>query len=497
MNLRGEFSQRRQFNAIVLPSKLRIENQVLDAQPLALRLFDGTATLRGHADFNDPENATLRFAVNARGLKWGGADTTAEVTGAGGARHPGDYRRRRPWHRRHAAGLGRDRQGHAHPRRRTRAGAVRRARQRFAHDAEDAACADAERRTRCTAATSPGLPALSWNLDATLAGFDPGYFAPDWKGALRGKFTTRGETRDDGGLDIAVDAPHVDGRLRGRPLNGRGHFVMHAAANAQAQDAFEGEVAMTLGGSRIDAKGKVTDTLDVDASFAPLQLNDLLPDGAGTLRGKLKLSGARNAPNIDADLIGSGLSYAGYRADTISAHGRLPWRAGAQGAIAIRASGLDIGTPIEALTLDARGAVENLQLSGEARGEIGTLAFNGHASKRGSTWQGALASLRLAPVKGAQWQLQQAAQFRWDRPRWRLVERLPGVQRRRLAVREWGLAAPWTGRACRRAAAHAGAAVPARARGQAAMAAARRHRAHGRGATGRQQLARAGARHLR
>ncbi|HJW46341.1 MAG TPA: translocation/assembly module TamB domain-containing protein, partial [Lysobacter sp.] len=163
-----------------------------------------------------------------------------------------------------------------------------------------------------------------------------------------------------------------------------------------------------------DAKGKVTNTLDVDASFAPLQLNDLLPDGAGTLRGKLKLTGARNAPDIDADLTGSGLSYAGYRADTISAHGRLPWRAGAQGAIAIRVSGLDIGTPIETLTLDARGAMENLQLNGEARGEIGTLAFNGHASKRGSTWQGALASLQLAPVRGAQWRLQQAAQFRWD-----------------------------------------------------------------------------------
>jgi translocation and assembly module TamB len=61
-------------------------------------------------------------------------------------------------------------------------------------------------------------------------------------------------------------------------------------APAQArQDAYEGDVALTLGGSRIDAKGKVTNTLDVDAKFEPLQLNDLLPDGAGTLRGTLRL----------------------------------------------------------------------------------------------------------------------------------------------------------------------------------------------------------------
>jgi translocation and assembly module TamB len=188
---------------------------------------------------------------------------------------------------------------------------------------------------------------------------------------------------------------------------------MRGAPAQGGPDAYEGEVALTLGGSRIDAKGKVTNTLDIDATFAPLQLNDLLPDGAGTLRGTLKLTGARTAPNIDGDLVGSGLSYAGYRAESVSLRGRLPWRGGG-GELAIRAQGLDVGTPIETLSLDARGAVENLQLQGEARGELGTLTLDGNASKRGNTWQGALASLRLVPVKGAQWQLQQAAAFRWD-----------------------------------------------------------------------------------
>ncbi|HEV8694320.1 MAG TPA: translocation/assembly module TamB domain-containing protein, partial [Lysobacter sp.] len=416
MNLRGEFTQG-DFSATVLPSKLRIENQILDAQPLALRVFDGTATLRGHADFNDPENATLRFAVNARGLKWGGAEKTPKSPAQAANDTPAIIADA-------DLGLAGTLQNWAAIGKATLTRDGERALVQFDGRGNDSRMTLKTLRAQMPTGELDArgdvawAPALGWHLEATLAGFDPGYFAPDWKGALRGTFTTRGETRRDGGLDIVVDAPRLEGRLRGRPLQGRGRFVMHGAATlqsttAQSQDAYEGEVALTLGGSRIDAKGKVTSTLDVDANFAPLQLNDLLPDGAGTLRGKLKLTGARNAPNIDADLTGSGLSYAGYHAETLSAHGRLPWQTGT-GAIAVHATGLEVGIPIEALTLDARGAMENLQLNGEARGDIGTLTLAGHAAKRANTWQGALASLQLVPAKGAHWQLQQAAQFRWD-----------------------------------------------------------------------------------
>ena len=415
MKLQGEVTQG-DFRATVLPSQLRIEHQVLDAKPLALRVFDGTATLRGHADFNDPENATLRFAVNARGLTWGGAKRTPKTPQQAANDTPAiqaDADLGIAGTLQHWAAIGNATL--------TREG--EHAQVRFDGRGNDARMTlktlHAQMPTGALDATGDveWKPVLGWNLNATLAGFDPGYFAPDWKGALRGRFSTRGTTRGDGGLDIAVDAPQLDGRLRGRPLQGRGRFLMRGAATPQAQDAYEGEVAFVLGGSRVEAKGRVTNTLDINAKFQPLELNDLLPDGAGTLQGTLKLTGARNAPDLDAYLNGSGLRYATYRAESLSLHGRLPWRgngAAANGALAIRVIGLDVGTPIEALTLDARGAVENLQLQGEARGELGTLALQGHVAKHGNTWQGALASLQLAPAKGAHWQLQQAAQFHWD-----------------------------------------------------------------------------------
>ncbi len=390
----------------ILPSKLRVADQVLDVQPLALQLLDGKATLRGRADFNHPGNAAFRLAVNARGLRWGGSartPTQAATPSIGANADFGIAGTLKAWAAIGAATLTRD--GEA-------------ADLRFDGRGND------ERMTlRTFRATMPTgtldatgevawSPTLQWNLDATLAGFDPGYFAAGWDGAVNGKLTTTGSARpaagagsDGGGFDADLAVTDLGGRLRGRPLGGRGRFSLHG-------DAYSGDVALTLGGSRIEAKGTVADTLDIDARFTPLQLADLLPDATGTLRGTLRLTGARNAPSVDADLTGAGLAYGDYRAASLSAKGRLPWRAGS-GAIAVRASGLQAGVALDTLAIDARGAVEALQVDATATGAIGTLALSGNAGKRGATWQGALASLQLAPARGAAWRLQRPAPFRW------------------------------------------------------------------------------------
>ena len=58
---------------------MSLADQVLTVQPLVVDTFDGRIILRGRADFRDPANASLRFAVNARGLAWGGADGTPAI----------------------------------------------------------------------------------------------------------------------------------------------------------------------------------------------------------------------------------------------------------------------------------------------------------------------------------------------------------------------------------------------------------------------------------
>ncbi|HEY0505675.1 MAG TPA: translocation/assembly module TamB domain-containing protein [Lysobacter sp.] len=431
-NLRGQLRQG-DLVATVLPSKVRLENQVLDVQPLALEIFGGTATLRGTADFNDPANARFRFAANARNLAFGGGTTVATTAPNPPASVSAAKLQKVTTPAPQAATqeapvtIGVDADlgfagtmkswaaiGDATLRREGEQATVR-----FDGRGNDERMVLKTLQARMPSGTLDGhgtvawAPALGWDIDATLAGFDPGYFAADWTGSVNGRLATQGTTRADGGLDIVADATQLGGRLRNRPLGGRAHFMMHGAGTAGGETSYEGDVALTLGGSRIDAQGRVASALDINARLSPLVLADLLPGGAGTLRGTLQVRGPRAAPDIDVDLTGSGLRYGDLRADTLTAKGRLPWQRGS-GAIAVRASGLDVGVPVSSVTLDARGAIESLQVQGEARGDIGTLSLAGNASKRGTTWQGALSAFQLAPVRGPSWRLQQAARFSWD-----------------------------------------------------------------------------------
>ncbi|MDQ3289388.1 MAG: translocation/assembly module TamB domain-containing protein [Pseudomonadota bacterium] len=403
--LQGSFT-RGELQVDVRPSQVQLEDQVLVVEPLALELLGGTATLRGRADFSNPENRRFKFAVDAQGLTWGGADPGAAdaapvVLADLDANIAGTLEE---WV---AAGDA-----------------------RLARDGEEAQVAfetrgDTESLTlRELVASMPTgtlnatgrvswAPSLAWDVDAKLAGFDPGYFLSGWDGAINGRIASEAQTRDDGGLDISVEVPDLGGRLRGRPIDGSAELAIRAPAPGRSFNAYQGEVALSLGGSRILASGNITDTIDVDARLTPLQLSDLLPDASGTVRGTLQLSGARTAPDIVADLTGSALAWGDYRAEDFSAQGQLPWR-GSGGDLAIRASGLEAGVPFDTLRIDARGAVESLRLDADARGDIGALSLTGTANRRGSAWEGTLASLRLAPERGPAWALQSPAEYRWD-----------------------------------------------------------------------------------
>ena len=389
--------QQGEFIAVLEPSKIRIADEVLSVEPLAVRAFDGLTTLRGRADFKDPENPVFKFSANARGLRWGGT-----VAGPGQAVEGeiianadlGFAGRMQDW-----AAIGK--------------ATLVREQQTAKVDFDGRGTADQLVLNKLLATMPTGTldatgtvgwePRLRWDLGAKLASFDPGYFLPDWKGNVSGDLASKGQARETGGYDASLDVPRLGGSLRGRKLDGRGKFALRGNEG-------EGELALALGNSRVDAKGKVGDILDVDANLQPLHLDDLLPDASGRIAGTLKLTGKRNAPNVAADLSGSGLKWSGYAADTLSVRGSLPWQGG-NGALAIRGSAVDVGMLLDSVRVDARGAVENLQFDGDASNAMASVSLAGTALKRGANWQGSLDALQLTPSKGSSWRLQQAARF--------------------------------------------------------------------------------------
>lgn len=395
--VRGDVQQG-EFSARVLNSRLRLEGQVIDLDPLRLEMLDGTVVARGSADFNDPENASFRFATNARGIQWGSPTPLAGDANFGlagtlqGWALIGDATLTRDGER---ATLKIDGRGN---------------RERM-----DLQALDVQMPTGTLAASGrvTWAPALAWELDSRLAGFDPGYFAPDWNGSLNGHITSRGTSRDDGGLDATVDLADLGGRLHGRPLDGRGHFEMTGAPASGGTATYLGELALSIGDSRINARGRYGERIDVDATFSPLRLQDLLPDASGTLRGTAQVQGPAAGPDLRADLVGSNLAFAGYSASALTIKGALPWSRG-DGQLDVRGSGLSLGMPMDNVAIDARGAVEQLRLSATAnQSGLASLALEATLNRRANRWRGVLSRLGLDMEQGADWSLRAPADYAW------------------------------------------------------------------------------------
>ena len=73
------------------------------------------------------------------------------------------------------------------------------------------------------------------------------------------------------------------------------------------------------------------------------------------LRGTVRVTGARTAPDIAADLTGSALRYGDYAAASARIQGNLPWR-GDTGSLDVVATGVNAGIALDEVRLAARGA---------------------------------------------------------------------------------------------------------------------------------------------
>ena len=389
----------------VLPSRLKIERQTLTVKPLAIHALDGGIALDGHADFSDPERATFDMALKATGVKLvarpdparPAADAAEPVSVDAGLALSG---RLDAWTAKGSATLLR--------------GKEQASLQLAASGDDKHATFDTLKAAMPTGTLDAGgdvtwAPQLAWKAKATLAGFDPGYFAPAWKGALSGHLASEGTQRPpqaDGGsagYDARLVLDRLAGQLRGRRVAGKADVLLQGTQG-------KGNLDLSIGQSAIKAGGSFGDRLDLSARLQPLQLDDLLPGAGGRLQGTLALAGPRAAPTLAAELDGSALKWDGYAAERIALHGRLPWR-GEGGRLHLQGSGLAIGMALQSLDVEAEGAVENLRLRADARADALQLALSGSARKAGTRWAGTLDTLGLTPARGAAWRLRQPAGY--------------------------------------------------------------------------------------
>lgn len=231
-------------------------------------------------------------------------------------------------------------------------------------------------------------PALSLALDARLAGFDPGYFLPDYPGAVRGELALEGAQDADGRWtgQVALDA--LGGQLRGRTLGGR-------AQVRWALDRGEAEADLRLGDSQLRARGGFGARYDLALEFAPLALADLLAGGEGRLEGRLQLRGTPEALDVSGALSGEALAWDGQRADQLRLDGALPARG--EGRLDLLAAGLTVGgMDFDSLGLQLQGNQSRARLRAAIAWPQGRADAAGALGRSGERWSGELDTLRLA-----------------------------------------------------------------------------------------------------
>lgn len=407
-NLQGRIQQG-DLAVELAPSNVGLADQVLTVSPLMVKGFGGQARLQGTADFRDRENASLRFAIVANDLTF---VPEADPTTPGAAKPV-------------PVTLNEARMGLAGTLKNWAAvGTASVEREQQSADLTfDVRGSDTAARIKQLQAKTPGgaldvtgqvawAPQLDWDVAAKLAAFDPGYFVPGWDGRLSGNVASKGRQLPPpagspagtaGIYEATVDVPGINGMLRNRRVDAQGRFALRGQQG-------EGNVRLAVGNSRLTARGSVGDRLDVQAQLEPVQLDDLMPGSTGTLRGQVQVRGPRTAPDITADLVGSGLRYADYSAEALSIRGRLPWQ-GSNGTLALQGTKVQAGMLLDTINVDARGSVSNLRLDAQAKNELGAVALEGGVRQQGNAWRGDIAALRIAPIKGDAWALRAPATF--------------------------------------------------------------------------------------
>src|SRR5690606_103438 len=190
--LRGEFRQGG-FEVRLLPSRVHLAEQVIDVDPLELELLGGTLRVTGSGDFSEPGAGRFRAGVAARGLEWGGGADAPDAPVVRASAELGVAGVMDDW---------------------TVTGEARLDRGEQQATVRVDGRGDKERlQLPVLAVLMPGgelqgsgevawAPGLGWDIEGDLRGFDPGYFAPGWDGAVDGRLVTSGSTREDGGLDL-------------------------------------------------------------------------------------------------------------------------------------------------------------------------------------------------------------------------------------------------------------------------------------------------------
>lgn len=247
-----------------------------------------------------------------------------------------------------------------------------------------------------------------WDLRVTLNGINPGAQWRDWGGKLDGALTSRGRM-GEGGPDAAIEIGSIDGTLRGYPVK------LTAALQAAGSAVRVDRLALGSGSARIDAAGRIDETLDLRWAVDAPDLVQLLPQAAGSLKGEGKVTGARDQPRLAARLEGGALRLQDNGLARLTLDADLGVAPDAPLRLDLAATGISVaGKAIGNLAAKASGSQREhrftLDLTGGETGVGGSIALAGGVTDD-PAWAGKLERTELRTGEWGDWRLQRPAEL--------------------------------------------------------------------------------------
>ncbi len=150
------------------------------------------------------------------------------------------------------------------------------------------------------------LPALGWQAEITSSAINPARLLPEWPGKIDATFTSNGGM-ENGELTASANIKQLQGSLRDYPVSLQGNVQWRNSGIDITGLEF------ASGDTRVNARGRIGERLDLDWSLDSSNLAELYPEAKGHLKASGRLDGPRETPTVQATFSGKSMELPGYK----------------------------------------------------------------------------------------------------------------------------------------------------------------------------------------
>ena len=149
------------------------------------------------------------------------------------------------------------------------------------------------------------LPVLNWHADVTSSAINPAKLLPEWPGKINSILTSNGGI-ENGELIASANIKQLLGSLRDYPVSLQGNVHWrNSGIDITGLDFASGD-------TRVNARGRIGEQLDLDWSLDSSNLAELYPEAKGQLKASGRLDGRRETPTVKAIFSGKSMGLPGY-----------------------------------------------------------------------------------------------------------------------------------------------------------------------------------------